>query len=95
MKNIVLLTLCSMTFIACSTDDDSVPAELYNPSAMIVYCQASSDTPLKTVTYKCAGDKLLTETTIQNGELESKTTFDYNSQNQIINYLNVFLFGLK
>ena len=71
MKNIVLLTLCSLTFMACSTDDDPVPAELYNPSAMIVYCQASSDTPLKTVTYKCAGDKLLTETTIQNGELKT------------------------
>lgn len=73
--------------MACSTDDNSVPAELYNPSAMIVYCQASSDAPIKTVTYKYAGDKLLTETTRQNGELESKTTFDYNSQNQIISEL--------
>lgn len=84
MKNIILLILCSLTFMACSTDDDSVPVELYYPSAMIVYCQASSDAPLKTVRYKYAGDKLLTETTMQNGELESKTTFDYNSQNQII-----------
>lgn len=74
-----------MTLIACSNDDDlSVPSELSNPSAMIVYCQASSDAPIKTVTYKYAIDNLLTETTMENGELESKTTFDYNSQNQIL-----------
>ena len=85
MKNIILLIIFSLTFIACSKENDIlIPAELDNPSVMIVFCQASIDDTLRIVEYEYDNDKLITETSIQNGEIQSETTFKYNSENQII-----------
>lgn len=85
MKNIILLTIFSLTLIACSKEDDIlIPAELDNPSTMFVFCQASIDDTLRIVEYEYDNDKLITETSTQNGDVYSETTFEYNSDNQII-----------
>lgn len=75
----------SLTIITCSKEDDIlIPAELDNPSAMIVSCQASQDDTLRIVDYKYDNGNLITETSIQNGEVQSKTILEYNTENQII-----------
>jgi len=85
MRNILTLTTFILILIACSKDDDLlIPAELDNPSVMFVFCQASQDDTLRAVNYKYDNGNLKTETSIQNGKVQSETTFDYNSNNQII-----------
>lgn len=93
MKKVLILTSIFLTVFGCSKEDDTlIPAELDNPSAMTVFCQASPDNAFKTVNYKYDNGQLITETSIQNGEVQSETTFKYNSDNQIISevYLTDF-----
>lgn len=85
MKKILTLTSFFLIVLACSKDDDLlIPAELDNPSVMIVFCQSSIDDTLRIVEYEYNNDNLITETSIQNGEIQSKTSFEYNSDNKII-----------
>ncbi len=85
MRNIVTLTSFILILIACSKDDDLLkPAELDNPSTMIVFCQASLDDTLRMEEYMYDNDNLINKTSIQNGKVQSETTYDYNSNNQII-----------
>lgn len=85
MKKILTLTLFFLIVVACSKDDDLlIPAELDNPSVMIAFCQASIDDTLRIVEYEYDNDNLIKETSIQNGEIQSETIFNYNSENQII-----------
>lgn len=88
MKNIIFLTTFFLIVISCSKEDDIlIPAELDNPRVMIVFCQTSIDDTLKIVEYEYDNDKLIRETSIQNGEVQSETTFEYNSDNQLISEL--------
>ena len=89
MNRIIFLTTIFFIVIGCSKDEDLLIPTVFNdnPSimiVMIVFCQASLDDTLKLVEYGYDDNKLVTETTIQNGEIRSKRTFDYNSDNQII-----------
>ncbi len=85
MKKILILISIFLIVLSCSKDEDLlIPAELDNPSAMIVFCQASLDDTLRIVEYKYDNDNLITETSIQNGEVQGETNFEYNSDNQII-----------
>ncbi|MCM4154321.1 hypothetical protein DHD05_22280 [Arenibacter sp. N53] len=51
---------------------------------MIVFCQASPNDTLRIEGYIYDNDNLINKTSIQNGKLQSKTTYDYSSNNQII-----------
>ncbi len=84
MKKIITLTSIFLIVISCSKDDDLlIPAELDNPSGMIVFCQASIDDTLRIVEYEYDNANLIKETSILNGEVHSETIFEYNSENQI------------
>lgn len=94
MKKILTLTSILLIVISCSKDDDLlIPAELDNPSVMIVCCQSSITDTLRLVEYAYNNDNLIKETSIQNGEIQSKTTYEYNSNNQII--LEIYLTDWK
>jgi uncharacterized protein YcfL len=85
MKRTLTLISFFLTVFSCSKENDIlIPAELDNPSAMIVFCKASQDDTLRVVNYEYDNGNLITETSIQNGEVQSETTFEYNSDNQII-----------
>lgn len=85
MSKIVFITTILLIALSCSKDEDLLmPAELDNPNVMIVFCQASLNDTLRLVRYEYDNDNLITETSIQNGEVQSKTTFEYNSDNQLI-----------
>lgn len=85
MRRTILLTSIILSVFSCSKDGDILlPAELDNPSAMIVFCQASEGDILRTVNYQYDYDNLTTETSIKNGEVQSERTFEYNSDSQII-----------
>ena len=85
MIRLTFLITILLTVLSCSENENLLTsAELDNPSAMTVFCQASLDDPLKLIEYKYVNDNLITETSIKNGEIERKTTFQYNSINQII-----------
>ncbi|WP_157943874.1 MULTISPECIES: hypothetical protein [Arenibacter] len=85
MRNIATFTSFILILLACSKDNDLlIPAELDNPSTMIVFCQASPNDTLRIEGYIYDNDNLINKTSIQNGKLQSKTTYDYSSNNQII-----------
>lgn len=81
-----LLTIL-LIIISCSRDEDLLkPAILDKPSAMNVFCQRTPNDPLKKVAYRYTNtnDNLITETFYYNGDTQDKTTFEYNSDNQLI-----------
>jgi len=91
MKRALILTSILLPIFSCSNEDNvTLSAELDNPSAMIIFCQDSQDSPLRTINYEYdQNGSLITETSIQNGEVQSETTFEYNSDNRIL--LEVYL----
>ncbi|MGJ3233590.1 hypothetical protein [Marivirga sp.] len=90
MRNFLMIASLFLIFSSCSKDDDLlIPAEIDNPSLMIVSCQASIDDTLRLVEYEYENDNLIKETLFLNGEKHSKTTFDYNSDNQMVSEIYI------
>ncbi len=81
MEKIITLISIFLIVISCSKDDDLLND---NPIVMLVFCQASLDHPIRIVENEYDNDNLIKQTTIQNGEVQSETTYEYNSENQII-----------
>ncbi len=85
MKNITLLLPVFLLCLSCSKENDWLaPAELDNPMGMAVFCQTMTNDTLKFVEYGYDGDKLITETSFQHGEVESKITYEYNAENLLV-----------
>lgn len=85
MKTMIYLLSIFLIVLSCSKDDDILePAELIEPTAMNVFCQNSSDNTLRRVEYEYDNNNLVTETTFYHGIIVNKTTYEYNSDNQLI-----------
>jgi hypothetical protein len=85
MKNLMFQLTILLILISCSKDEDLLkPAILDKPSAMNVFCQGTPNYSLKKVVYEYTNDNLITETIFYNGEIQDKTSFEYNSDNQLI-----------
>lgn len=84
MKRLIQTILILCFALSCSKDDNLLqPAVLEEPIAMNVFCQNTPNETLRRVEYGYSNDKLIAETTFSNGEIQSKTTFEYNSDNQL------------
>lgn len=89
MKRLIQTILILCFALSCSKDDNLLqPAVLEKPIAMNVFCQNTPNETLRRVEYGYSNDKLITETTFSNGEIQSKTTFEYNSDNQLALEIN-------
>ncbi|HUM89279.1 MAG TPA: hypothetical protein PKV50_07100 [Prolixibacteraceae bacterium] len=85
MKNLILLLPVFILCMACSNENDwFAPAELDNPTGMAVFCQTSIQDTLKFVEYGYDGNKLITEKSIQQGEVQSITTYEYNAEDLLV-----------
>ena len=85
MKNLIYLQLILLIMNSCSKDEDLLkPVILDKPSEMVVFCQSTPNDTLKKVSYEYANNNLITETIFYNGEIQDKTTFEYNSDNLLI-----------
>jgi hypothetical protein len=73
-----------MFVLSCTKDDGLNIIDLEKPVAMNVFCQSSSNTVLSRIEYEYCNDHLTLETTLYNGEIQNKTTYEYNSNNQLI-----------
>jgi len=84
MKRLIHTILILCFALSCSKDDNLLqPAVLEEPIAMNVFCQNTPNETLRRVEYGYSNDKLIAETTFSNGEIQNKTTFEYNSDNQL------------
>ncbi|MDX5584433.1 MAG: hypothetical protein QNK20_05800 [Aureibaculum sp.] len=85
MKTIIYLIAICLIILSCSKDEDLLqPAELDEPTALNVFCQGTSNDTLRRVEYEYDNDKLITETTFFNGDIQNMTTFEYSSSYQLI-----------
>ena len=85
MKQLIYLLIILHLMISCSKDEDLLkPAILDKPSAMILFCQRDRNDTLKKVSYEYSNNNLIAETIFKNGEIQNKTTFEYNSDNKLI-----------
>ena len=85
MKRLIQTILILSFALSCSKDDNLLqPAVLEEPIAMNVFCQNTPHDTLRRVEYEYSNDKLFTETTFNNGKIQSKTTFEYNSDNKLM-----------
>ncbi|MCB0632701.1 MAG: hypothetical protein R2824_20790 [Saprospiraceae bacterium] len=85
MKNWVYLTAISLLLLSCSKEETSLqPAKLVEPIAMNVFCQNTPNDPLRSIEYEYSDGKLVMETTTQQGNVQSRITYDYNPDDQLI-----------
>jgi len=83
MKKIYTILIFGL-LLGCSKDDNPlIPAELDNPHAMNIFCQNTPNNILRRVEYSYINNNLVSEIALFNGEIQSKTTFEYNSKNQL------------
>jgi hypothetical protein len=67
--------------LSCSKNDlDHNYYEDEQPTAMSAYCQNSKEKELKRVEYEYENGILKTETSIMDGKIDSKKSFEYNSE---------------
>jgi len=85
MKKLIYLLTIQLIMISCSVDEDLLkPAVLDKPSSMMMFCQKTPNDTLVKVVYEYVNNNLITETKFYDGEIQSKTTFEYNSHNLLI-----------
>lgn len=85
MKKLIPTILIICFALSCSKDDNLLkPADLDKSTAMNVFCQTSPNDTLKRVEFGYDNDNLTSETTVFNGNIQSKTTLVYNSENQLM-----------
>lgn len=84
MKRLISLLTILLIMFSCSKDEDLLkPAILDKPSEMNVFCQRTPNDTLRKVVYEYNNNNLITETLFYNGEIQDKTTFEYNAVNQL------------
>lgn len=85
MKKLIQTIIIICFTLSCSKDDISlIPADLDKSTAMNVFCQSFTDDTLRRIEYGYDNDNLITETSIYGGVIQSKKTFTYNSNNQLV-----------
>ncbi|TRX44914.1 hypothetical protein FNH22_31690 [Fulvivirga sp. M361] len=83
MQRIFMLLSIFFTVFSCSNDENILtPAELDDPSKMIVFCQASQEDPWRTLDYKYDNNgNLITEISMRDEKVQSEITYEYDSDN--------------
>jgi hypothetical protein len=88
MKKKIFTTwaLIAIIFVSCEneTTNLSTTTELEKPVVMNVYCQSNPSECWSRVEYQYKNGNLVLEKKINNGELYSETTFEYNLNNQLL-----------
>jgi hypothetical protein len=71
--------------LSCSKEETSVrPSSFDQAAAMHLFCQKTPDDTLRSIEYEYSEGKLIGETTLQKGNMLSRTTYDYNLDDQLI-----------
>ena len=81
MKKLILIILLVGMIVSCSDDNPNLPSNFDESNVVNVYCQATPTTVLSRIENYYNNGNLTIKKTYSEGNLESTTTFEYNSSN--------------
>ncbi len=85
MKSKPYLLAILLILVSCSKDEDLLKQGILDkPSEINVFCQKKPNDLLRSVAYQYEHNNLITETIFYNGDIQDKTAFEYNYDNQLI-----------
>ena len=84
MRTFLNLLIILLIFSSCALEENYQLPLLSEPSAMNVFCQVNSNESLRRVEYEYDMEKLISETTLVDGDILYTTNFTYNNEAQLV-----------